>query len=149
MANNLSLENNIKHLNMMFEISTIANQADDVYELLEKIKEYCANITNCDDFTFYLLEGQRYKCVIGSNDHIRSSEFVEGDEGNVAFWDAMNSAKVIAKKDGGIANAFQSFLENFAHLSRFFLGNLPINTRGGSDGAENRFKARSAPWGFG
>ena len=111
MANNLSLENNIKHLNMMFEISTIANQADDVYELLEKIKEYCANITNCDDYTFYLLEGQRYKCVIGSNEHIRSSEFVEGDEGNVAFWNAMNTAKVVAKKDGGIATAFQSFLE--------------------------------------
>ena len=55
---NLSLENNIKYLNMMFEISTIANQTDDVYELLEAFKKYVSNKIQSDDITFYLLENQ-------------------------------------------------------------------------------------------
>ena len=33
------LKNNIEYLNMMFEVSTITNQTDSVYELLKKVKD--------------------------------------------------------------------------------------------------------------
>ena len=58
----MSLENNIKYLNMMFEVSTIANQTDDVFDLLDRLKKYCANMLDSSSVTFYLLENQRYKC---------------------------------------------------------------------------------------
>ena len=48
----MSLESNIKYLNMMFEISTIANQTDDVFELLSKLKDYCSNMINSDNINF-------------------------------------------------------------------------------------------------
>ena len=35
-----NLKNNIEYLNMMFEVSTIATQTDEIYELLQKIKDY-------------------------------------------------------------------------------------------------------------
>ena len=106
----LSLENNIKYLNMMFEVSTIANQTDDVYELLERLKDYCSNAINSQDITFYLLENQRYKCV-GTVDKTRNSEFVEGDESNVAFWEAVSKAKLIKMQDSQGGQMFASFLE--------------------------------------
>ena len=88
----MSLENNIKYLNMMFEVSTIANQTDDVFELLEALKKYVSAKIQSEDITFYLLENQRYKCL-GASDSTRNNEFVEGDESNTAFWDAVNKAK--------------------------------------------------------
>lgn len=114
---NLSLENNIKHLNMMFEVSTIANQTDDVIELLSKIKEYCLKLSKLTDMTFYLLENQRYKCVITSNDNLRNNEFVEGDESNAGFWEAVNNAKLTSMKNGNGAHLFKSFLEKNNILS--------------------------------
>lgn len=115
---NLSLENNIKYLNMMFEISTIANQADDVYELLNRLKEYCSNFANLSDMTFFMLENNSYKCVVTSNSEVRNSEFVEGDEFNVAFWEAVNKAKLTSMKDENGICLFKSFLEknNIASL---------------------------------
>jgi len=130
---NSSLENNIKHLNMMFEISTIANQTDDVRELLAKLKSHCANIINSQDITFYLLENQRYKCILTDNNNLRNSEFVEGDEANAAFWDAVNKAKIISMKDENGAHLFKSFLEknnililNPSHVRVFFSNQVPI-----------------------
>ena len=125
----MSLENNIKYLNMMFEVSTIANQTDDVYELLEALKKYVSNKIQSDDITFYLLENQRYKCL-GASDSTRNNEFVEGDESNTAFWDAVNKAKIIDMKTSDDSHAFNSFLEknNIASLEpshvRVFFNNL-------------------------
>ncbi len=130
---NSSLENNIKHLNMMFEISTIANQTDDVRELLAKLKAHCANIINSQDITFYLLENQRYKCILTDNNNLRNSEFVEGDEANAAFWDAVNKAKIISMKDETGSHLFKNFLEknnilmlNPSHVRVFFSNQVPI-----------------------
>jgi len=116
-SQNSSLENNIKHLNMMFEVSTIANQADDVYELLAKLKQHCTKLFSFLDMTFYLLENQRYKCVVTSNEALRNNEFVEGDESNTPFWDAVNKAKLTSMKDGEGAYLFRSFLEKNNILS--------------------------------
>ncbi|MBQ8634665.1 sensor domain-containing diguanylate cyclase [bacterium] len=129
---NTSLENNIKYLNMMFEISTIANQTDDVYELIHRLKDYAANMINSDDITFYLLEGQRYKCL-SIVEELRNSEFVEGDEGDSAFWEAVNKAKIIALKDSTDLQSFNSFLIKNkiaslepTHVRVFFNNYVPI-----------------------
>ena len=129
----MSLENNIKYLNMMFEVSTIANQTDDVYDLLDRLKKYCASIINSDDITFYLLENQRYKCLSTSNDNLRNSEFVEGNESDITFWDAVNKAKLISMKDESGAHLFKPFLEKNnilsldpTHVRVFFTNNVPI-----------------------
>ena len=128
----MSLENNIKYLNMMFEVSTIANQTDDVFELLEAFKKYVGKKIQSDDITYYLLENQRYKCL-GASDSTRNNEFVEGDESNEAFWDAVNKAKIIDMKTSADSHAFNSFLEknNIAslepsHVRVFFNNNVPI-----------------------
>ena len=129
----MSLESNIRYLNMMFEVSTIANQTDDVYELLSRLKDYCSNMIQSDDITFYLLENQRYKCTIWANDNLRNSEFVEGDESNTPFWDAVNKAKLTSMKNGEGAPLFKSFLEKNnilsldpSHVRVFFNNQVPI-----------------------
>lgn len=129
---NLSLENNIKYLNMMFEISTIANQTDDVYELIEKLKSYAEKMIQSDDIIFYILEGQRYKCL-SLLETLRNSEFVEGDEGDSAFWEAVNKAKIISLKDSPDLQSFNNFLERNnikmlepSHVRVFFNNHVPI-----------------------
>lgn len=114
---NSSIENNIKYLNMMFEVSTIANQTDEVCELLDKVKTYCTNLSKADDMTFYLLENQRYKCIVTSNEELRNNEFVEGDESNTNFWEVVNKAKLTSMKDENGGHLFKSFLEKNNILS--------------------------------
>ncbi len=128
----LVLENNIRYLSMMFEVSTIANQTDDVFELLKKLKEYCSNMIGSDDITFYILENQHFKCVCTS-DNTRSNEFFECEEGNSQFWDAVNQAKLTRMKDGSGAHLFKSFLEynnilslDPSHVRVFFYNTIPI-----------------------
>ncbi len=130
--NTLSIENNIKYLSMMFEVSTIANQVDSIYELLPKLKDYCAKLINSNDITFYLLEDQHYKCIC-TNDKARNNEFFECEEGNTPFWDAVNKAKLTAMKDSLGAPLFKNFLEynNIAsldpsHVRVFFNNQVPI-----------------------
>ena len=53
---NLSLQQHINYLNMMFEVSSIANQTDDVYELVEKTAQYI---------------GQK-RLVLSAKDHLTS-----------------------------------------------------------------------------
>ena len=129
----MSLESNIRYLNMMFEVSTIANQTDDVYDLLDRLKKYCSNIIDSDNITFYLLENQRYKCTATSNDNLRNSEFVEGGESDVSFWDAVKKAKLTTMKDGEGAPLFKTFLEKNnissldpSHIRVFFCNQAPI-----------------------
>ena len=129
---NLSMEHNIKYLSMMFEVSTIANQADDVYELLNKIKDYCTKTIDSSDITFYLLEGQHFKCVC-ANEKTRTNEFFECEEGNSPFWEAVNSAKLTAMKDSQGAHLFKTFLEynnilslDPTHVRVFFSNGVPV-----------------------
>ena len=129
----MSLESNIEYLNMMFEVSTIANQTDDVYDLLDRLKKYCSDFIKSSDITFYLLENQRYKCISTTNSNLRNSEFVEGNESDAAFWDAVNKAKIISMKGDDGAHLFKTFLEKNKILSLdptytrvFFNNNVPI-----------------------
>lgn len=111
-----SLENNIKYLSMMFEISTIANQADDVYELLKKIKDYTSSMIKTDDINFYLLENQYYKNVF-VNDKTRSNEYFEYEEGNSSFWNAVEKMNLVSMKDETGTQIFRAFLEQNKILS--------------------------------
>ena len=127
-----SIENNIKHLNMMFEVSTIGNQTDDVYNLLRKMKEYIADMVHSKYITFYILEDQHYKCVC-ANEHTRNIEFFEFEEGNSPFWDAVNKARLTAMKDENGQHLFKSFLEHNnissldpSHVRVFFYNEVPI-----------------------
>jgi len=130
--NNLSLENNIKYLSTMFEVSTIANQADDVYELLIKLKNYCAKLINTNDITFYVLEKQYFRCVCTSSS-TRTDEMFEFDENGSTFWQAANSAKVIKMKDEKGSHHFKQFLEynnlmeyDPSHVRVFFNNSIPV-----------------------
>ena len=114
---NLSLENNIKYLNTMFEISTIANQADDVYDFLSKIENYCQKIAKNSDITFYLLEKQHFKCV-NIKENIRNNDFFESEVSNSSFWEAVEKAKLTPMKDGQGAHLFKSFLEAIYEYSK-------------------------------
>lgn len=127
-----SLENNIKYLSMMFEISTIANQADDVYELLKKIKDYTSSMIKTDDINFYLLENQYYKNVF-VNDKTRSNEYFEYEEGNSSFWNAVEKMNLVSMKDETGTQIFRAFLEQNkilsldpSHVRVFFHHQTPI-----------------------
>jgi glutamyl/glutaminyl-tRNA synthetase len=140
----MSLESNIKYLNMMFEVSTIANQTDDVYDLLNRLKKYCSDFINSDNVTFYMLENQRYKCISTSNENLRNSEFVEGNESDVNFWEAVNKAKLTSMKDGSGAHLFKTFLEKNkmdAGESEWFNNLKEIGTSLGFAGNNKEYKA--------
>lgn len=107
---NLILQNNIKYLSMMFEVSTIANQTDDVYELLVRIGDYCSNIINSDKIYFYILENQYFKAVDPSKTQ-KNADFFESEESNSPFWAAVNQAKVVTMKDSLGTHLFKNFLE--------------------------------------
>ena len=126
------LKNNIEYLSMMFEVSTIANQTDDVYELLKKTKEYITKISKTDDISFYLLEKQNFKCVV-SGSSSRFAEYFECEEANSPFWDAVNKAKVTSLLIDENKNLFKPFLEhnniaglNPSHIRVFFSNEVPI-----------------------
>ena len=94
---NSNLEKHINYLNMMFDVSTIANQTDDVYSLLAGLAKYCENLIDSKNITFYILEEQNFKCVY-TNEKTRNNEFFESEEGKSGFWDAVNSAKIVKMK---------------------------------------------------
>ena len=127
-----SMENNIKYLSMMFEVSTIANQTDDVYELLRRLKDYVAEQIDSKDITVYLLENQHFKCIY-TNERSRNNEFFECEEGNSPFWDVVNKAKLTAMKNSEGAHLFKPFLEQNniltldpSHVRVFFHNSVPI-----------------------
>ena len=127
-----SMENNIKYLSMMFEVSTIANQTDDVYELLRRLKDYVAEQIDSKDITVYLLENQHFKCIY-TNERSRNNEFFECEEGNSSFWDVVNKAKLTAMKNSEGAHLFKPFLEQNniltldpSHVRVFFHNSVPI-----------------------
>ncbi len=127
-----SLESNIRYLSMMFEVSTIANQTDDVYELLRKLKDYVAFQIDSQDVTIYLLEDQHFKCIY-TNEKTRNNEYFECEEGNSPFWDAVNQAKLTIMKDSEGSHIFKPFLEHNniltldpSHVRVFFHNLKPI-----------------------
>ncbi len=129
--NTIALENDVHHLSMMFKISTIANQIDDVYELLEKLKEHCSKMINSEDITFYLLEKQYFKCM--SSDITRNNEFFEYEEGNAPFWELLHSKKLIKVNEEFNQNIFKNFLGankltglDPTHLRVFFNNQAPV-----------------------
>jgi len=126
------LLNDIQYLSMMFKVSTIANQTDNVYELLKKIQEYTIEQAKTNDVTLYILEHQNYKCVC-TNEKSRNNEYFEFEEGNSPFWDAVNQARIISMKDINGVHLFKTFLEHNNLLSLdptfvrvFFYNEIPI-----------------------
>lgn len=129
---NIGIENYIKHLNMMFEVSSIANQTDDVYEFLEKFRAYISSLISSDEIIFYLLEDQNFKCV-SLDVKIKGREYFEYEETNTIFWDAVNTVKLTAMNNKEYANCFAKFLQNNnlteldpSHIRVFFLDKVPI-----------------------
>ena len=129
---NLNLENHINYLSMMFDVSKIANQNDDVYSLLADLAKYCENLIDSKNITFYILEDHNFKCVY-TNEQTRNNEFFESEEGKSGFWDAINSANIVKMKDEKGAHIYQSFLEynnitslDPTHVRAFFSREMPI-----------------------
>ncbi len=129
---NINLEKHIKYLNMMFDVSTIANQTDDVYSLINELAKYCEKVTKTNHITFYLLENQFYKCIY-TNEKTRDNEFFESEEGKSGFWDAANNSRIVKMKDDKGIHLYKSFLEynNIAFLDPtyvrvFFSKEIPI-----------------------
>ena len=107
---NSSNESMIKYLKTMFDVSTIANQTDDVYELLEKFREFCSKMIKTEDITIYLLEDEFYKCLC-TNIKAKNNEFFEYDETASSFWDVANSVRLIRMKDESGLQIYKTFLE--------------------------------------
>jgi len=110
MSDNFSIENNIKYLSMMFEISTIANQADDVYELVTNTKKYISKLISSENIVFYVLEKEHYRCVC-SVENARGSEFFEYEEGSSAFWEAASRSEIVELKDFKGNSIYGTFIE--------------------------------------
>lgn len=126
------LENNIKYLTMMFEVSTIANQTDDIVELLNKLRLYCVKMIDSEDITFYLLEHNQFRSVAAS-ENAKNVEYFDSTEGNSPFWDAVSNAKLTNMRADDGAHLFKSFLDNNqltslnpTHVRAFFQNNTPI-----------------------
>ncbi len=127
-----NLLNNIKYLTMMFEISTIANQSDDLFELLESLKTYIQKAIDSDRTVFYVLENEHYK-NISFEKNSPLSEYLDCIQDNTPFWDAVKKSKLIALKDENGVNLFKSFIENTpissfdpSHVRVFFDKTIPV-----------------------
>lgn len=127
-----NLLNNINHLSMMFEVSKIANQEDELIPLLKRLKTFAADKIKTDDITFYILEHQHYKCVC-TNDTSKSTEFYECEEGNTPFWEAVSKSRLVTMKDAYGKALYKNFLEHNdltaldpSHARVFYYNNIPI-----------------------
>ena len=126
------LENNIRYLNMMFEVSTIANQTDDVYELLTKLRNYVAKAINVENISFYILENQHFRCVV-ANENAKAPEFFESEEGSSPFLEAIDKSKLVSIKEFEAIHLFKNFIEHNnldildpSHVRVFFNHSIPI-----------------------
>ncbi len=129
---NPNLEKHINYLSMMFEVSTIANQTDDVYTLLADLARYCENLIDSKHVTFYLLENHNYKCVY-TNEKIRTNEFFESEDNQTGFFATVNASKIIKMKDDKGSQIYKTFLEqnnikflNPTYMRVFFDREVPI-----------------------
>jgi len=128
----LYTKKHIDYLNMMFGVSTIANQTDDVCELLENLAVHCSDFAGIDETTIYLLDNQNFKCIY-STQKVRTNEFFEFEENKSAFWEEAKSAKIVNMLDNSGTQVFKGFLEynNISaimpsHVRVFFDKELPV-----------------------
>ena len=94
----LNIETNVAHLSRMFDISTIANQANGINDLLKKLAGYITKYIDNKNISFYVLEGQIFKCVV-SAENSRADECFESEQDNEAFLSAINEGKIIDAKN--------------------------------------------------
>ena len=105
-----NIENNVVHLNRMFDISTIANQSSSVHDLLKKMSDYIVKVINNQNISFYVLEGQIFKSVVTAQ-NARVDECFESEQDNEAFLSAINEGKIIDAKNEHGDVLFASFWE--------------------------------------
>ena len=106
----LNIENNVVHLNRMFDISTIANQAGNVDDLLKKLSDYIVKLINNENVSFYILDGQIFKSVV-TMQNMRADECFESEQDNEAFLSAINEGKIVDTRNEHGDVLFGSFWE--------------------------------------
>ena len=127
-----NIENNVDHLNRMFDISTIANQAGGIYDLLKKMSDYIVKLINNQNVSFYILEGQIFKSVVTAQ-NARADECFESEQDNEAFLSAINEGKIIDARNEHGDILFGSFWEKNGleklktkYLRAFFSNGVPV-----------------------
>lgn len=130
--NFLNIQNNVEHLSKMFDVSALANQADGIGDLINKLSAYVAKMLNNENITFYVLEGQLFKSVLTAQNP-RADECFESEQHNEAFLSAIDCGKVIDVINEGGDILFSSFWENNGlgvlktrYLRAFFSNGVPV-----------------------
>ena len=128
----LNIETNVAHLSRMFDISTIANQANGINDLLKKLAGYITKYIDNKNISFYVLEGQIFKCVV-SAENSRADECFESEQDNEAFLSAINEGKIIDAKNQYGDILYGSFWEKNGleklktrYLRAFFSNGVPV-----------------------
>mgnify|MGYP005758179549 FL=1 len=128
----LNIENNVVHLNRMFDISTIANQAGNVDDLLKKLSDYIVKLINNENISFYILDGQIFKSVV-TMQNMRADECFESEQDNEAFLSAINEGKIVDTRNEHGDVLFGSFWEKNGleklktrYLRAFFSNGVPV-----------------------
>ncbi len=127
-----NIENNVVHLSRMFDISTIANQALGVYDLLKKLSDYIVKLINNENISFYILEGQIFKSVVTAQ-NLRADECFESEQDNEAFLSAINEGKIVDARNEHGDILYASFWEKNGleklkpkYLRAFFSNGVPV-----------------------
>ena len=130
--NENKLQNNIQNLQQMFEISTIATQADGATDLVKKLGEYLKKFLNNENISFYLLDGQIYRNVSPVK-NIKAEEYFEFEQDNEAFLSIINQGGLIESISNSGEVLFASFWEvngleklKTKYLRAFFSNGVPV-----------------------
>lgn len=128
----INIQDNVKHLQRMFEISSIANQADGAVDLIKKLSSYLTELLDNSNISFYLLDGQIFKSVVTAQNG-RADEYFEFEQDNEAFLSVINEGKLIETVNENGEALFSSFFEtngldklNVRYLRAFFLNGVPF-----------------------
>ncbi len=127
-----NIENNVVHLNRMFDINTIVNQSGSIGDLLKKLSNYIVKLINNENISFYILDGQVFKSVITAQ-NVRVDECFESEQDNEAFLSAINEGKIIDAQNEHGDVLFGSFWEKNGleklktrYLRAFFSNGVPV-----------------------
>ena len=127
-----NIENNVVHLNRMFDINTIVNQSGSIGDLLKKLSNYIVKLINHENISFYILDGQVFKSVITAQ-NVRVDECFESEQDNEAFLSAINEGKIIDAQNEHGDVLFGSFWEKNGleklktrYLRAFFSNGVPV-----------------------
>ncbi len=131
-SNYEDIENNIKELNDLFAISTVANQATDIIDLITKTSNFIDTQIKSHILTFYILDGGSFKSVPTSQNSAMD-EYFEFEEDNEALWAVMNSGRVIETTNSEHQQLYNSFWQanvleklNTKYLRAFFKNEIPV-----------------------